>query len=616
MGTTGTLMGITRRIRELGPEVRIVGVEPYLGHRLQGLKNMKESYKPGIFDKHLPDSIVNIDDEEAFEMTRRLAREEGLFVGMSSGAAMAIALREAGRLSKGLIVVIFPDGGERYLSTGVFSVERKDKDSDKVLRLTNTLTRKKEVFEPTMPGKAGIYSCGPTAYQYAHLGLCRRVVFADLVRRVLEERGYEVTHVMNITDIDDKTISASIQAGIGLRDLTQKYIKAFLEDVDTLGVKLATSYPLATEHVEDMIHVARRLIEKGYAYVKHGSVYFDISKLPSYGRLSRVDLSSIHVGKTVDLDEYEKDSPVDFTLFKRVTLDELKRGIGFESPWGKVRPGWHIECVAMSMRHLGDFFDIHTSGSDLMFPHHENEIAMATALTGSPLARVWLHSELVFVDGKKMSRSAGNTVTLRDILEKGFTGREVRYLLIRANYRKPVNFSWQEMENAKKALGRIDNFISALDGFDKLTMTREKESASGAAEEIRGLTEAAVAAFDRAINDDLNVSMALGAIFGMMKEVNAMISEGRIKPVDADHILKVMEGFNRILQVFQIHGEHIEPLGEGKEKVPSHIIRIAQEREKARAQRDWDIADRYREELHEMGFEVIDLPGGFKLKPL
>lgn len=601
MGTTGTLMGLTRRFRELNSRVRVVGVEPFLGHRLQGLKNMKESYRPGIFDKRIPDAIVNVGDDEALDMTRRLAREEGIFAGMSSGAAVVAALAEASMLEEGVVVVILPDGGERYLSTGVFQASRcRCRGGKSALRFTNTLARRKEVFEPIAAGKAGIYSCGPTVYEFAHLGLCRRVVVADLLRRTLESKGYEVTHVMNITDLDDKTIRAAMVQEKALPELTDFYSQAFLDDVAALNVTPATHYPRASAHVAEMMEVARRLLEAGYAYVKHGSVYFDISKLASYGRLSKVDLSKIHVGRTVDLDDYEKDSPVDFTLFKRVTLDELKRGIGFETPWGQARPGWHIECVAMAMKYLGDYFDIHTSGSDLVFPHHENEIAMATALTRRPLAKMWIHSALVFVDSKKMSRSAGNVVTLRDLLVRGFTGRQARFFLVRTNYRKPLTFSYRHLEEATRALQRLDGSLSEMQAMAAET----GDGAGEPSEEIRCAVENRVGNFLEAMYDDLNVSQALGALYGLIRDGYTLMSTRSRPGLDANHVLEGLARMDRILGVLDVASRGPGLAGE--------IRDLIGQRDRARAERDWEMADRLRLKILDLGVEVIDTPNGVR----
>ncbi|MGB9711830.1 MAG: cysteine--tRNA ligase [Dissulfurimicrobium hydrothermale] len=602
MGTTGTLMGITKRIRELGPNVRIIGVEPYLGHKIQGLKNMKESYRPGIFDKTLPDTIVNIHDEEAFEFARRLASEEGLFVGMSSGAAMAAAFSQASSMKEGVIVVIFPDGGERYLSTNLFLPRRKNKGEEQggpVIKLTNTLTREKERFEPLLAGKVGIYSCGPTVYEYAHLGLCRRMVVADLLKRLLLMQGYDVTHVVNITDIDDKTIKAALKDNMGLDDLTDRYFQAFLEDVSELNILPASFYPKASAHIPEMIDIARRLLDAGYAYVKHGSVYFDISKLPSYGRLSRIDISKIHVGKTVDLDNYDKDSPVDFTLFKRVTLEELKKGIGFETSWGQVRPSWHIECVAMSMKYLGEYFDIHTSGCDLVFPHHENEIAMASALTGKPLAKYWIHSELVHADGKKMSRSLKNIITLRDLKKKGFSGRQIRFFLLKTNYRKPLIFSFKAVREAVQALRRIDRFTAGIK-----TLIDPSTNIENTADYIKETVKEMENGWSTALNDDLNVSGAIGALARMIRKVNYYQKNHGLTGPDATTIFNALKKLDDVMACLDLSGQEDQQL--------ENIRSLIGLREAARKNKNWAEADRLRDELLKMGVEVMDTCDGVR----
>ena len=587
MGTTGTLMGLSRFFRERAPEVKVIGVEPYYGHKIQGLKNMKESYKPGIFNRRLPHRIVNVHDEEAFEMARLLAKKEGIFVGMSSGAAMAAAYNLAREIEEGLIVTIFPDGGERYLSTPLFSLT--EEVTPRGPRLYNTFSRRKESFEPLNPPRVGIYSCGPTAYELAHLGLCRRVVVADILRRLLEFRGYDVCHVMNITDIDDKTIAAALKAGVSLEELTNHYTAEFLQDVDTLKAKRASYYPRAREHIEDMVEITRKLLKKGLAYVKYQSVYFDISKLPEYGKLSRVDLDRIQVGKTVDLDDYDKDSPVDFTLFKRSTLPELRHGLFYTTEWGNVRPGWHIACVAMAMKYLGETFDIHTSGTDLIFPHHENEIAIAQALTGKPLARYWLHSALVYVDGQKMSRSAGNVITLRDLLARGYTGRQVRFFLLRTHYRKPLNFSYQALEAACRALERIDSFLT------RLTFIPDGPRLEGLDTAIAQLKED----FLDALDDDLNVSRALGAIFSFIHWLNPKMDKG-LAPDVREKILEVFKELDQILAVMEFMERPSDP----------KIEELIKYREEARAKGNYAEADRLREELKKMGVEVVDAPFG------
>ncbi|MCI5212558.1 MAG: pyridoxal-phosphate dependent enzyme, partial [Candidatus Electrothrix sp. ATG2] len=357
-----------------------------------------ESYKPEIFDKSLPHEIVNVQDEDAFRTARLLARKEGVFVGMSSGAAMFAAMEQAKKRPDSYVVTIFPDGGERYLSTPLFIRKEKPESKEQQLCFYNTITRKKEIFKPRHGGKVTFYACGPTAFEIPNLAHCRRLVVADLMIRYLQFKGFEVESFMNFTDLDDNTIIGAEKAGEPLTEFTDKHISQFREAVAFLGMNDFSGYPRASEHVAEMIEIAHELIHKGYAYEKHGSVYFDISKFERYGQLSGVDLSKIQIGHTVDLDNYEKGNPRDFTLLKRSTLGELKKGIFYETDWGNIRPGWHIECTAMSTRHLGETIDIHTGGQELLFPHHENEIAIAEALTGKPLANYWLHSGLLLQD--------------------------------------------------------------------------------------------------------------------------------------------------------------------------------------------------------------------------
>ncbi len=591
LGTSGTVMGLCAWFREFQPQVEIIAVEPHLGHKLQGLKNMKESYRPGIFDKSAPDKIVNIDDEKAFETARQLAREEGMLVGMSSGAAMYAALDIARGLEEGLIVAILPDGGERYLSTPLFTpqetaVERKKSK----LRFYNTMTKKKEVFKSQKEGEVTFYSCGPTAYEPASLSMCRRFVVADLIVRYLEARGYKVSSYMNFTDLDDNTIEGADKAKMGLQEFTQKYIDGFLSDIETLGVRKATGYPKASEHVLDMIDISHQLLHKGYAYEKHGSIYFDISKFTNYGKLSGIDLSKIQLGKTVDLDNYEKDNPRDFTLLKRSTLAELKRGIFFETDWGNVRPSWHIECSAMSTGYLGETLDIHTSSRDLMFPHHENEIAIAEALTGKQLARYWMHSELLLVDGKKMSSENSNVVTLKDLLTRGFTGREIRFLLMSVQYRKPINFSIKRLENVRTALKRLDEFTCKL-----LCLPPGRPHP-----EVTAYVSAMEEQFHKAMDDDLNVSLAMAAIYNFIKKTNPILQINHLDRDQKDYILEKLNQLNQVLKIFKLQGCPLEP----------EIDALIQLREKARVEKDWQTADSARNELAERGIAVIDTANG------
>ncbi len=596
LGTSGTVMGLCKWFQEKHPEVRIVAVEPFLGHKIQGLKNMKESYRPGIFDKSLPDQIVTIHDEDAFRMTRLLARKEGLLVGMSSGAAMFSSLELAGKLDEGLIVTILPDGGERYLSTPLFT--RKNKVEEKKPRLCffNTLTKKKEEFQPQQDKVVTFYTCGPTAYEPANLSLCRRFVVSDLITRYLEHKGYEVNSCMNFTDLDDNTIEGASKVGKSLKEFTARYIDGFMEDIDSLKVKRATIYPKASEHVADMIEIAHELLHKGFAYEKHGSIYFDISKFKKYGRLSGVDLGKIQLGKTVDLDNYEKGNPRDFTLLKRSTLAELKEGVFYETDWGNIRPGWHIECSAMSTKYLGETMDIHTSSRDLIFPHHENEIAIAEALTGKPLAKYWLHSELLLVDGKKMSAEAGNVVTLKDIVLRGFTPRDVRFMLLSVHYRKPLNFSYRRLTTVRSALRRLDEFTCKL-----LCLPPGKPHP-----EVTAFVSAMEEQFFEAMDDDLNVSKGMGAIYKFIKQVNPILHVNHLDGDQKRYILESLRKINEILQIFRLKGCPLAP------PVNALIMR----REKARQDKDWKAADEVRDELIRRGIQIIDTATGPVWKPV
>jgi len=585
MGTTGTLMGITRRLRELNPAVCVVGVEPYLGHKIQGLKNMKESYVPGIFRKEEVAEIVHIEDEEAFDMARYLAKNEGLFVGMSSGAAMAIACKKAKELEGGLIVAILPDGGERYLSTSLFMEKPKA-----TFKFFNTLVRAAVNFEPIEEKKVSMYTCGPTVDGSLHIGDYRRYIVADLLRRFLESKGYDIRHVVNITDLDDRTIAAAERSGMPLKEFTEGHIQKFLVDMDEMRVKRASEYPRVSDHIEDMIEMTGKLLERGAAYEKLRSVYFDISRFAEYGKLSGIDLSKIKVGKTTDLDSYAKDNPRDFTLLKRSTLAELKMGIFFKTKWGNVRPGWHIECPVISLKHLGPRFDIHTSDVDLIFPHHENEIAISETITGHKTVNYWIHNELVTVEGKKMPREPGRSVTFRGLLEKGFSGREIRFWLLGTHYRKPIEISIEALETSRKTLRRIDNFVL------NLRNVRPTGQLSDTDQLLYDLRHG----FFEAMSDDLNISGALAVLFIFIRKVNPHLLRTSLSRSDADRIIEVLSEINQVLAVMEIDAKKLDPA----------LQELIERREQARARKDWAEADRIREELSAAGIIIHDTAGG------
>jgi cysteinyl-tRNA synthetase len=584
MGTSGTLMGMSRRLKEFNPDIRIIGVEPYLGHKIQGLKNMKEAYQPGIFDKRLLDGKINIDDEEAFEMTRRLAREEGMFVGMSSGAAMAIACKQALEMDSGLIVVIFPDSGERYLSTSLFSIREKID-----MTLYNAASRRKEGFLSATPNKVGIFTSGPTVYRSIDISECRRFVVSDLLRRYLEARGYAVTHVVNITDLDDKTIDGSLAAGEPLDRFTARHQEVFLKDLSFLGVKPAEVYARASEHIEAMIQAAEKLAQKGYAYEKLHSLYFDISRYADYGRFSGVDLDKIRPGATVDLEEYEKDNPRDFTLFKRARLSDLKRGIYIKTPWGNVRPSWHLQGIAMAMKYLGPGFDIYVGARELAFPHHENEMAIAVALSGKPLTRYWLHC-----DGVRPSHAAADhqpnadPIFLGQLAEMGFSPKEIRFWLLATHYRKPLVFSPDRLEYARTALKRLQSCIHALQRIPPAD-GRQHIDCDQLVYDLKN-------DFYRAMDDDLNIAEALASLFRHIKTINRLVLQNGIDRNAAERLLQVLKQIDGILGVLHFDDAASDP----------EIAALIEQRRRARDQKDWETADRIRNELAGRGVIVRD----------
>lgn len=585
LGTTGTAMGISKRLKELNPQIRIIGVEPYLQHKIQGLKNMKESYQPGIYDRSRLDEKINILDEDAFDMARRMAREEGMLVGMSSGAAMHVALQKTKELEEGLIVVICPDSGERYLSTELYT----DK-AQSTLRLFNTLTREKTFFKPINADEVRIHSCGPTVHGVPHIGSYRRFIVSDMIRRYLEFKGYHVRHVMNIVDLTDRSIKGAEREGLNLNAFTERNIDAFLKDIEKLNIKKDKDYPKASEHVEEMLSHVEKLMERGFAYEKLRSVYFDISKLDDYGCLSHIDLGKVKRGRTVEQDDYEKDSPVDFTLLKRSTLGELKQGSYFKTRWGNVRPSWHLECAAISLKYLGETFDIHASGADIVFPHCENVMAIGKAATGKRMANYWLNTELLMIDGKKMSRSLNNMLTIKDLEQQGYQGSELRFFLLSAHYRKPLNFSYGALDTAKNTLRKLNGFIQRLIRYRP----------GGGFPDVDQFIYDVSQSFGEAMDDDLNISAVLAALFEFVKEISLPLSQARLNQKERDDILSVMKKIDGVLGVMSFDEEIIS---EG-------IKKLLQEREVLRQTGQWKAADDIRNRLLAEGVEISDTPDG------
>ena len=589
LGTTGTAIGVTRRLKEYEKNVRTIAVEPYMGHKIQGLKNMKESYVPGIFDKEIMDEIVHVEDAEAFETARKMAREEGLFVGMSAGASMAAALRIASDLTQGTIVAILPDGGERYLSTNLFTTLMEPD-----FRFYNTFSRQKEDFKPISEGKVSLFTTGPAVGESLDMTESRRSVVADLLRRYLEYKGFEINQVVNITDMGEKALLDPGQTDSDLDANAKKYMEICHRDLSVLGVQPATYYPRTSEHVDDILDISKGLIEKGFAYEKLRSIYFDISKFSDYGRLSRVDLQKIRLGKTVDLEAYEKLNPRDFTLLRRATLAELKRGIYLKTSWGNVLPSLHLETVALAMKQLGETIDIHISSLDFLFPHNENEIAIAQAATGKPLANYYIHCERVLMDGKKMSREGEGRVTVQQLLDGGYSGRQIRYWMLATHYRKPLHFDEGRLREAARGLERLDEFSQRL----------QHVVTGVAAEEVDQFVYEVEQNFDQAMGDDLNVSSALAAVFGFIRKLNPHLSDGRISEKQKKAALAAMERLDSVLNILQC----LEP------ELDEDTCRLLETRAEARRNKSWDEADRLRQELLERGIRVIDTPKGTRWK--
>ena len=457
-----------------------------------------------------------------------------------------------------------------------------------VFRLQNTLSRSLEEFVSLEAGTARMYTCGPTVYNYAHIGNFRAYVFEDLLRRWLKFKGFRVTQVMNLTDVDDKTIRDSQKAGLPLREFTAKYAQAFFEDIRALNIEPAEHYPAATDHVPEMIAIIQTLFDKGYAYRSDdGSVYFSIAKWPAYGRLARLDRAGMRSGVRIASDEYDKENVADFALWK--AWDEKDGDVAWDSPWGRGRPGWHIECSAMSQKYLGPSFDLHTGGVDNIFPHHEDEIAQSEAATGQPFAKYWMHCAHLMVDGQKMSKSRGNFFTLRDVLARGYTGREVRYELLATHYRAPLNFTFGSLDAARTALRRVDEFTARL------------AAAAGApAGPLPGWAQAAADRFEAALDEDLNVSAALAALFDSIREGNAVMDAGLLAPADAAAVQALFRRWEGVLGVLE----------KPAEAVPAAVQALLDRRQAARAAKEWKQSDALRDEIAALGWIVKDTPKG------
>ena len=468
------------------------------------------------------------------------------------------------------------------------------------MRFYNTLGRNMQDFQPIEEKVATMYTCGPTVYNYAHIGNFRAYLFEDLLRRSLEYHGYKVTQVMNLTDVDDKTIRDSRAAGLKLQDFTRKYKDAFFEDLRTLRIEPAEHYPEATTHIPEMIEMIRILFEKGFAYKSEdGSVYFSIAKFKDYGKLAKIDMEQQRSGVRINNDEYDKDSVADFALWK--AWSESDGDVKWDSPWGPGRPGWHLECSAMSMKYLGRTFDIHTGGIDNMFPHHEDEIAQSEAANSCKFVNYWLHCEHLTIDKKKMSKSLGNFYTLRDLLNKGYSGKEVRWALIGTHYRSKLNFNLGLCDQARSTLKKFADFFGRLKALPQGTAGKE---------EAAGLAADADKKFADAIGDDLNIAEALSAVFTLERAVNTALASNSFQSEAGGVILEQFRRFDRVLAVFDVDAA----ASEEAEDVPAGIMALAQKRIEARKAKDFKTADEIRDSLKAQGWVIIDTPQGMKVK--
>lgn len=462
------------------------------------------------------------------------------------------------------------------------------------MQIYNSQTRRKEEFVPLHPGKVGIYACGPTVYDYFHIGNARPFITFDVLRRYFEHRGYEVTFVQNFTDIDDKMIRRANEEGITVKELGDRFIAEYYKDAGALGIRKATVHPRATEHIGEIIRLVKTLQDKGYAYEVNGDVYFDTKKDPGYGKLSGQNLDDLEAGARIDVDDVKK-NPADFALWKAQKPGEP----AWPSPWGMGRPGWHIECSAMSMKYLGETFDIHCGGKDLLFPHHENEVAQSECATGKPFARYWMHNGFINIDNEKMSKSLGNFFTVRDIL-KEYDPEDVRMFMLSAHYRSPINFSRDMVAQAHAALQRLytarDQLFFLLKAAQDRPLTAEEEAL---------LTRIGQCAerFDQAMDDDLNTADALSAVFDLVKEANVSLSGGSARSA----VEKALQTLTELTGVLGLLSR------EAEEKLPPEIQAMADARAQARKEKNWARSDELRDALKAAGYLVEDTKQGQKI---
>jgi cysteinyl-tRNA synthetase len=463
-----------------------------------------------------------------------------------------------------------------------------------MLKLTNTLTGKQEVFQPADGQTVRMYTCGPTVYNFAHIGNLRTFVWEDILRRHLASK-WKVNHVMNLTDIDDKIINRSVESGQEIKSYTAPYTLGFFEDSEKLRIQKPEVVSPATEHIDDMIRLVERLIETGYAYREGDSIYYRISRFPAYGRLSNLDKRELKVGARIDADEYEKEQPQDFVLWKAPKDPREPR---WPAPFGEGRPGWHLECSAMAMHYLGETLDLHCGGIDLLFPHHENEIAQSEAVTGRPFVRFWVHGEHLLVNGEKMAKSKGNFFTLRDLLEKGYDPLTIRYLLVSVRYRKQLNFTLEGLKEARAALDRIKEFLFRLE---------TAKLAPGSDAQLAGALGTARQEFEASLDDDLNTSGALAAIFIFIGEANVAMAEGRLQEDNRTEIKAWFKVIDDRLAIIPPMETAVQD-----DKEAAEIDALVAERNEARRNRNFALSDKIRQELLDRGVIIEDTREGTK----
>ena len=475
--------------------------------------------------------------------------------------------------------------------------------SDKIY-FYNTLTRSKQPFEPLEPGKVKMYVCGPTVYSDPHIGNFRTFTVGDVVRRWLDYSGYDVFHVMNITDIDDKTIRDSAKEGVSLSEFTEQYTKSFLRGLDLMNIKRATTYPLATAFIPDMVEFVQALVDKGVAYEADDGIYFDIDKFPDYGKLSGVDTSKVEKTDRMTKDEYEKDAINDFALWKKSTPEEVERGVYYESPWGKGRPGWHIECSVMNRCILGDTLDIHAGGEDLAFPHHENEIAQSESLTGKPFVNYWLHVRFLLINGRKMSKSLGNFVSFDEVLSK-YSAEAFRYFYLSVHYRRPLDYTEGAMEIAKNSLEKLENTLDLMDEAMKASDVNleynERE------EDLISTIQRDQKAFEDSMNDDLDTHGALDALHSMSRSINSYLEE----PANKGVILKASTTYRKLLNALGFFEKRTSDTGELTDKLLDILSGV---RDYLRKEKNYAQADKIRDALNEAGVTLVDTADGPRWK--